>query len=67
MVAMPMTAKQQVVARSGGRLFGLWSLFMLIRRKECRVGGDGEAETVKGEELARGSVKGVDGDGEDGR
>eukprot|EP00966_Prymnesium_polylepis_P109729 2539229-Prymnesium_polylepis.1 len=32
MVAMPMAAKQQVIARSGGRLFGLWS-FMPIRRK----------------------------------
>eukprot|EP00966_Prymnesium_polylepis_P022648 520914-Prymnesium_polylepis.1 len=64
MVAMPMAAKQQVIARSGSRLFCLWSFTPTRRKRECRVGGDGEAER---EELARGSVEGVDGDGADGR
>eukprot|EP00966_Prymnesium_polylepis_P061891 1436029-Prymnesium_polylepis.1 len=35
MVAMPMAAKQQVIARSGGWLFCLWS-FMPIRRKRVQ-------------------------------
>eukprot|EP00966_Prymnesium_polylepis_P231985 5366841-Prymnesium_polylepis.1 len=47
MVAMPIAAKQQVVARSGGRLFCRWSLLFHAdpaKSEECRVGGDGEAE-----------------------
>ena len=66
MVAMPMAAKQQVIARSGGRLFGLWSFMPIRRNEECRVGSDVEAERGRAG-VRRGSFEGVDGDGEDGR
>eukprot|EP00966_Prymnesium_polylepis_P114336 2641931-Prymnesium_polylepis.1 len=64
-VAMPVAAKQQVMARIGGRLFGIWSFMPIYLAKKSAE----SAATVKlkEEELACGSVEGVDGDGEDGR
>ena len=43
-VAMPMAAKQQVIASSGGRLCSVSGLSCRSGEEECRVGGDGEAE-----------------------
>ena len=58
MVAMPVAAKQQVIAST----VVLSLVFLADPAKKSRVGGDGEK--LKGEELARERVEGVDGDGE---
>ena len=62
MVAMPMAEKQQVVARS------TVVRSLIFHADPAKKSAESAAMVkLKGEELARGRVKGVDGDGEDGR
>ena len=62
MVAMPMAEKQQVVARS------TVVRSLIFHADPAKKSAESAAMVkLKGEELARGRVEGVDGDGEDGR
>ena len=62
MVAMPMAAKQQVIARS------TVVRSLIFHADPAKKSAESAAMVkLKGEELARGRVEGVDGDGEDGR
>ena len=61
-VAMPMAAKQQVIARS------TVVLSLVFLADPAKKSAESAAMVkLKGEELARERVEGVDGDGEDGR
>ena len=61
-MAMPMAEKQQVIARS------TVVLSLVFHADPAKKSAESVAMVkLKGEELARGSVEGVDGDGEDGR
>ena len=62
MVAMPMAEKQQVIARS------TVVRSLIFHADPAKKSAESAAMVkLKGEELARGRVEGVDGDGEDGR
>ena len=61
-MAMPMAEKQQVIARS------TVLLSLVFHADPAEKSAESAAMVkLKGEELARGRVEGVDGDGEDGR